>query len=348
MSARLSILAIFSLGLFSSCQVRQRIPNRIDSLASDEDVLSFVKKTSDYPSLRFQLPTGKDSFRIAFWKKYRQALDSFGVKPYEKVDLDNNGLTDLVFSGYDSVYRGPLSIVVLSFEKDSFSTSILPMEGYPRFFAAKTIRIDGQPYLQTLIEQRTGREHPLSKNRQMFVIDKDYYFQRWCDTLDWTLGLPVERWPHGPQVIDTFRYSFVGGLGTSDFFQLTIIHDSLHASKMGGSSLPVPTDGSTIFVARMDSGAGRRLFTLLARIDWQRLDSAYEPSGTDEPSGYFEVSYDAGKKKIIYDNGCHGTFGLAVLQDMLFDLLNRQSWKPKHEDEPGYSYEEHLSRFTEN
>jgi hypothetical protein len=341
----IALLDLLSLSLVPSCRVHRRALNRIDSLVNDEDVLYFVRKTSDYPSLRFQLPTGKDSFGIAFWKRYRQRFDSFGARPYEKVDLDNNGLTDLVFTGYDSLYRGPLSVVVLSFEKDSFSTHILPMGNNPQFFAAKTIHIDGQPFLQTVTEKLVGRNNLLQKDRQQFLID-GYYYQRWCDTLDWSLSCPVERWPHRPQTIDTLRYDYTGGLGFFVLFQMTVINDSLHLSKTGDSSPKTTIDSNTIFVGKLDIGSRRRLNALLAQIDWQRVDSSYEAGPSDEPFGYMEISYDKHKRKIIRDDGCRGTFGLAALENMLYDFLKSQSWKPVHSDQPTYKYEKQLSEFV--
>lgn len=183
---------------------------QIDKLTTTNDVVQFVRRIArDNCSL---------SAKMGFHYIRRATFDSLAIayqlRPFEKVDLDGNGLTDLIFngSGYgyslsDSVPY-PVSFAILNFGNDSFDVRELKLGDFDDV-AAHVIRLDGKPYIQTI---------RASSNRKGV--------QYHVDTLAWRFngfiekGLPVKR------NITRIDYTCFNGLALGSSMALRIIKDS--------------------------------------------------------------------------------------------------------------------------
>lgn len=305
----------------------------VDSLRTDQDILNFVRRIEPppyghtglhgYAGLVLDPPQSKRAEANAFHLQYRRQMDSFGARTYEKIDLDDNGYTDLLFNGYDSIHPGYHSMAILFFGKDSFCIRELPKEFNPEFFAARSIRIDGKPFLQTLTTFYTSEEYQTIYHGEPRYL-KNRFIARRCDTLTWISFWPVEKRPHFPHSVDTLRYDFGGFLGA---FHLTLIGNSVTLDRIFEFHQGKLADPYDTLVARLDSTTARSLYNIIYAIDWERLDSFYEPPASDVSSGVFDLTYDGGKTKTVVDCGLIGTYGLAALEDMLIGFRDSLSWK---------------------
>jgi len=140
-----------------SSPITVRSPRQaIDSLHTEEQVLAFVKSVAvNFKELHFH--PHKPIYGI---RDHEKKARDFGALPYEKVDLDNNGYTDLLFNGYEehSSYSFPGTLVIFSFGGDSLRIEQFPKEIYFDFFAAKTVHIDGHVFLHALQVSRKSGE----------------------------------------------------------------------------------------------------------------------------------------------------------------------------------------------
>jgi hypothetical protein len=304
-------------------------PNRIDSLRTDEQVLSFVRgldiKYYWFYSLKaasFEPPNVKNSIGVKLWRRYQQRVDGFGTRPYEILDLDGNGQSDLLFSGYDTVNCRRLTLLVLSFGKDSFVLHSFPKERLTDFFAARPVRIGNKNFI-SIIEHAYYYRELSFKNRPIKLI-RGYRWQR--DTLRCLSGGLVEATRAAGHKVKALKYHLFPGFSTSGSYQLTISQDSLRLEKGCDLSPKTPIDSGGIFIAKMDSATMHRLQELLWYIDFERLKTNYWVGWTDDATGTIDILYDDKKRKVIYDYGLIGTYGLRSLQDLLIDLLTTQTW----------------------
>jgi hypothetical protein len=299
--------------------------DRIDSLHTDEQVLSFIRglNHSRWPTATFYPP------QSPYRQQLMQRLDSFGAKPYEKLDLDNNGLTDLLFNGYESDYGRRLSLLILALDKDSFLIKELPKELHPIFFAAKMIRTDGHQQLQTLTE--CYGEHATIGN---------VYFQTRVDTLVWQYPGLIEvshpSWQTSQHKIDTLRFLFNGGGIMYSLLQLTVMGDNVTLEKSCEIQPQTPIDSGGMFKAKMNFVTSERLYALLDAIGFEQLNKAYAAPGNDQSSSDFEIQYDQGKRKTIYDCENAGPYALNTLENLLLTLLKTLHWKRIGAGGPGY------------
>ena len=270
--------------------------DHIDSLKTDEEILTFMHgfhfSYADYSGLT-----------------YRQRADSLGAKAYEKADLDHNGLTDLLFNGYDTSGRRWVTLVVMSFRSDSFSVIELGREQHPEFFAARVIHIDGQPFVQSLT-----------------VYKDSLYYKHRFDTVTWLLGYTIER-PTGQYSIDTLRFQLGDPFGLRGLLEMTIVHDDVRLRKSCDPHPFTAVDSGGIFVSKLDGATANCLHALLGYIDWESLEKSYRLNDSGVSWSDIEVRYDHGKRRSVYDFGLSGTYGLIALEDMLMGVFLRQTWK---------------------
>jgi hypothetical protein len=225
-------------------------PDHIDSLNTTDDVLHFIKSlVKGNPLLQDLVPVLplSNADPLVYPAEYRRQLDSFGLQPFEKVDLDGNGLSDLLWSGYDSLLQTRISLIVLSIEQDSFLIRILPKDDFVDFFGARCIQVQRKPMLQTLTARRRASKVVVKPPRLISV-----YFEKRMDTLQVIATWPVEWRPHSAHRIDTLNYQFSTSGTWIGSFRLTLVQDSLRLKKEPTMAAKTPVDSGGSFVSRME------------------------------------------------------------------------------------------------
>jgi hypothetical protein len=306
--------------------VAAQSPNHIDSLTTAGQVLSFVQgldtQYHSFIGAAFHPPVLKDCFGKKIWREYQQRVDSFGTTPYEKIDIDGNGETDLLFNGYDTVHNRGLTLVILSFGKDSFVVDKLPKEHRNLFIAARTVHIGNELFLAILTLAEFHKEISLRK-RPIKIID-GFQWQR--DTLRCLSAGLVEAMRPAEHKVKRLKYQLLLGFSMDGGYELTILQDSLRLEKGCDFSPNTPIDSGGIFIAKMDTATAHQLRMLFNYINFDQLKTNYSVGYSDGATGDFEILYDHHKRKTISDYGLIGTYALTTLQELLINLLKTQAW----------------------
>lgn len=139
---RLSVILIFSIFFFNSATYG----NKVDSLISDSDVNDFAK--SENPEFvkdkfgKFQIqPTDSLLKNLAC----EGILANWKIKNWEKVDVTNDGLTDLVFIAYWYDY---ISYVFIDQGNNKFKLFRFSKNSFENCELIKPIKIGTKNYLR--------------------------------------------------------------------------------------------------------------------------------------------------------------------------------------------------------
>jgi hypothetical protein len=291
----------------------------IDSLRTDEQVVKFVRGLNQY----YQNLSIVPSKHIYSALNHDSLTKCYPKIPYVKADFDGNGSTDLLFNGYDvngaDEVCSIISFIVLSFGRDSFAIKELTQGSFIDFFSAKKIVLDGKVYIETLKIQ-TQRNDSIEFRK---------------DTLTYLCNEFVEKSLPNQDTIKRIEYCAWGGLIFGGLH--LIITDSFTVLTNGRCiGRPKSTmDSGGYFQTNIDAHAYRNIVGLLRNMDFIHLKEEYEVRWTDDLWGILTITYNEGKIKKVRDYGLIGTYGLAALQRMLFDLRESQHWEKIKEFDEG-------------
>lgn len=308
------ILILFLFACTSQPEQKVAAPkhhNQLDDINTVEAIQTLLATIdSDYvefkvdDSLQYSSQFGIDKYGT----NHKQAMD-LNVKPWVKADFDNNGYTDLMVIGnwYDHYV-----MVIMDSAENHFYLRPLTKHSFQELTF---------PVLKT-IEDRTAIIN--------YSISREYNGGKWTrglksDTLMFEYGDFVEynKTP-AKHTIEKLEYSTGFCFGSCPVFSIDISAD--RKSKLLGSNYNFP-DGE--YYTTIDSANYNMLTGLLNYIDFAALDTSYSVSWTDDQDCVLKITYDGGKVKKIEDYGLLGTFGLARVYTIFFDLRNNQKWQDK-------------------
>jgi hypothetical protein len=287
-------ILLFSIFFFSSTAYA----NRIDDLYTDSDVYNFVK--SENPQF------GKDKFG----KFQIQPTDSllknlkcdgifadWNIKNWEKVDITNDGLTDLVFIAYWYNYisyalidKGNNKFELIRFSKNSFENCEL----------VKPIKIGTENCLKLF--RKTQQPDLISKMpfsfKEVMIIDTLIF--KYKSFIE--LGTPVN------ETIKSIELNTSACFGSCPIFNLKLYDNGksnfegiAHTKAKGKSYKTLSKD---IF---------NELNDLANYINIGKLKDQYQVPWTDDQTATLTITYRNGAKKTISDYGMQGTFGLSAI-----------------------------------
>ena len=276
--------------------------NQIDNIKTDEDLDNFF---------RINLK-GFEDFTIASLTQlypnstHKKIADSLGIIPWQKVDLDNNGLTDLLVYG---IWQEENYFIAIIDEGDKITY---------RLFDKSVLKNVLFPELTTINQQVVLILHHACKYD---CEKKGPILKR--DTLTYKFGNFIEtNFTTNTYNIKKIEFSTTMCAGNCPVFQLEII--PFGTSKFNAD---FNNEIKGKFKAIIDTSSLNSLLTLLNYIDFPCLKNHYTVPGTCYPESTLKISYDKGKTKTITDYGEIGTFGLIMLYKKLFSLRTNQDWK---------------------
>jgi len=267
--------------------------NDIDKLKTPEDVQRFLEQKVD-----------------TTWKKYdffettgKKDTATYGKGKFFKLDLDNNGLTDLLING--------------------------------KYFFAITDNGSGH-YESHFIDRGTFM---LDKHTLKNIIYKDkktlleigsyseFNFGKNDNTKTDTLVLIFGEFYEYNSTPDNFKieeiyFSTSGCYGTCPIFELSIKPD-----KTAKYNAIEYNDKKGIYKTTLDTASYAKLLQTINYIKLTSLNDNYSVNWTDDQTVTVEIKYNNGLTKKISDYGAIGTFGLEHLYDQLFALRKTQKWK---------------------
>jgi len=262
--------------------------NDIDKLQTNEDVYNFlVKKVSrkfkDNPPL-------DDSAKTIDTAKY-------GRNKFFKVDLDNNGLTDLIIYGLRNFLvvfdNGKKDYVIRYLDRGTFLSN-----------TATLISIDTLSFPKQIIIQQS------EKSKQQI------------DTLIFKFNSFIE---YNPKPTTDFAFNKIKFktdqcFGECPIFELTINSDRTATYKAIRFNEETGNFKGTIPTKEFDE-----LISLLKYLQLEKLNNEYAVNWTDDQTVTTEIEFN-GKTKVISDYGKIGTFGLSRLYSKLFYWCKLIEW----------------------
>lgn len=268
------------------------VANDIDNLNTIDDVQKFLVNK-----------VNKEWKGITFIESNPADTSAFGKGKFFKIDLDNNGLTDLVINGtyffavtdngdgkYEShiIDRGAFLIdkytLVNIIYKDT--TPLLLIKGYSEY----TKRIDNKSITDTLI----------------FKYGDFTEYNAFPDDLN----------------IEEIHFSTTACYGTCPIFELSIMAD-----QTATYNAIEYNEETGEFKTTIDTSSYNNLIRTINYIKLTTLEDGYSANWTDDQTVTLQIKYNNGQVKTITDYGAIGTFGLEHLYEQLFELRGTQKWK---------------------
>jgi hypothetical protein len=284
--------------------------NKIDEIQTAKEIEVLISSTDEqYNEFRVN-DTLNYSNKIGFGFSSSECLhlsDSLKVKPWTKIDFDNNGYTDLLVVGY---WVDPSIICIMDSGKNKFYIKRITK----RSFQDCTFSI-----VKTVHQAPAVIYYSLSESDWIHKKEKHLI----ADTLVFQFGDFIEfnNFP-ATHDINKIEYSTGPCFGECPIFDLTI-YENRTASFIANEFNKKKGE----FTSTIDTINYKDLVNLLNYIDFTKLDNYYSVPWTDDQESKLKITYDDGKIKMIKDYGLMGTFGLNRVYVLLFNLRENQEWK---------------------
>jgi hypothetical protein len=265
--------------------------NKIDSLKTIDDVERFVASLDSayYPHFYKTDNIDKSTYENKFFK----------------IDLDNNGLTDIlinvtflfaVTANEDRTY----GIHLIGSGGRDLLSNILFLNKTPLIVIKYLDGIIVSPRIDTLI----------------FKFNDFIEFNKSPDNLK----------------IEEIRFSATACFGPCPVFDLTIKADRsvIYEAKQNNyifKAKKVARETKGRYNAIIDTATFNNLIQTINYINLSSLKNDYHVLWSDAESVEIEIKFNDGNIKKIKDYGKRGTFGLVNLYNQLFALRNTQRWK---------------------
>lgn len=272
------------------------LANRIDSLKTDNDVVSFLKNIEEnFRSDKYE------AIQLKTTETIRQDLNCDGIasqwqiKNWEKADFNHDGLTDLVILLYWYDYG---VYVVMDNGNNKFKLHTLSYNIYEKCELAKPVTVNGEQLLL-------------------------FYLKNKIDTLVYKYMGFVELNIHPSNYnIDSVEFRTGYCFGSCPVFKIRIGKDRNATYEAGTYN---PKQGK--FSATLEYDKSQVIFDLINYLSIKNLNDNYEVSWTDDQTAWLRIRFVDGSVKEIRDYGLKGTFGLRLLYSIFLDLRNTQDWK---------------------
>lgn len=265
--------------------------NAIDSLKTVEDVEAFI---------RIKV-TNKD---IPIYSKLKaDTLTTSSKTKFFKLDLNNDGLTDLVVNG---------DYLFAVIDEGKGNVSFHYIDGGT--FMLRTYIL---AYVDTTKTQVKLIVHPYSKHG-VSASEIPFY-----DTLVYKYNGFVEFNRHpGKFGISKIAISTTQCFGTCPVFDLSVDHDGMayYFAKQYNKK-------TGRFSSEVNMETVKRLFELINYINVRALKDHYNVNWTDDQTINLTITYEDGSEKNIIDYGEIGTFGLKTLYEALYKIRGTQKWE---------------------
>ncbi|MBO0938598.1 hypothetical protein J2I47_18745 [Fibrella sp. HMF5335] len=300
-----AIIFIVAFANATHAQTENTVSIPIDGITNAAQVVDLFKRT--YTGYQDKYTQFKVNTSLIFEKQKCQRLaDSLKVKPYEKVDVDGNGYTDLLIT---SNWYGHHIYCILDFGEKGYSVERLTRK-YRECSFPFVVKKDSATYLNYV------------GLRERNWIDNDTLENVESKNLIYKFDNFIEYNPNpSKQDIRSITYQATGCLGSCPTFKLIInqdrsaYYDASYYSKKEGK-----------FKTTLDAVKLKEIHDLVNYIDFAHLNDNYEIRATDHATSTTTINYANGQIKRIVDYGQLGTYGLTALYKKLFALTESQVW----------------------
>jgi hypothetical protein len=288
--------------------------NKIDNLKTTNDVIEFVKTV--YPE--YGIIRHKDFkygiFDIESIDSIYNQLKCKGIfkideiKNWQKIDIDNDGLTDLIFISH---FYGYTQNVIIDKGKNVFK------------LIRNIINFDECEYIKP-IKVQDKNELRIRKVNLPFDFDDNIEKYIKIDTLTYKYDSFIEL--NDKAIIDNkikfieFKTNLCFGICPA--YKLTINKNGqaeflgIELTNLKGKS-----------IKQLIQKSVDEIFNMLNYIEVKKLNDYYEVNYTDAPTVTLDIFFENGTVKKIKDYGLSGTYGLSAVYSKLTKLGTETEWE---------------------
>ncbi|AXT19244.1 hypothetical protein D7030_13520 [Flavobacteriaceae bacterium AU392] len=283
--------------------------NQIDNLNNTEEVLQFVKSfNKDFINDKYA------EFQIRSTKEISKDLNCGGlfnkwsIKNWEKIDLNNDNLTDLIVIGYLYDY---FTIAIIDKNQGDYKIHRINKNPFEKCELVKPIKVEGENQLKIFHKKytQTGLFEFDSKN----LIDTLSF--KYDDILE--LNDVLENYNIKSIQLKT-SYCF----GSCPVFTLKMYKNG-NVEYKGEEYVDYKGEYKTKFPIK-------RFNTLAAILNYIRvkeLKDTYAVTWTDDQTAFLEIEFKNGEVKKIKDYGLQGTYGLRTIYNKMIEIGTKTKWK---------------------
>jgi hypothetical protein len=268
----------------------------------------------------------KYTFKEVFDKEVEADEEDFEYY-VKKIDLDNNGFTDLVVNAYV-----PLIIVLNNGDKGykelNFRNPKLFSDNEPQLDSIAEIGNKKVLVFETKIEEYDDTEYPnikIRQNQEALSYNNKTKESEWVlrdikfkvDSLTVKYGELVTYKQNVPKVdtIKELHFSTTDCYGSCPVFEIKLTSD--RKLEYNGKRF---TNYSGLKNFELNQSDFENLIGLIEYSDINELENFYSVNWTDDQTGKLKIVYDSGDIKEIQDYGLQGTINLQAIYKKLFEI----------------------------
>ncbi|GAB3503349.1 DUF6438 domain-containing protein [Emticicia fontis] len=283
------VASLFLFIILLSCKQN----NEIDKLQTFKQVNQFISDKIDKESF-YRREIVIDTIPGEFYS-YTDSVKYIKNNKFFKIDIDNNGLTDLLLN------KNRVIVALLDKGNKKYETHFLNEKEIAHIYADSLISIDRQKVIVLRVAHPKPRIDTLIYKFDGFLeynpkVNTDFNFNKMRFTTTMCYGIcPVFE-----IIVNKDR---------------TATYNAIQYNKKQGE-----------FRATIPTEEFDELMALLIYLNLANLKGNYEVGWTDDQTATTQISY-SGINKSIEDYGLQGTFGLKLLYKKMFDWRERIDWK---------------------
>lgn len=268
--------------------------NEIDGLMSREDVRQFLVKR-----------VSKDYKKTDLFAKPYDGDSTAYSGQFFKMDIDGNGLTDLIVNGRDLQ-------VVMDWGRGKYGV-VSPDRFRLSFWAVHLGGLDSTGGVRKLITRMKWDTLRMRDNHPVPIE---------LDTLVWWRGGFIE---YDPAPVADFRFESISVSTTRCFGTCPVFTMTVNADGSARYEAIQFEDQLGVFTGTVPAKNVSSMIDLLKHIPVDRLASQYAVDWTDDQTINVEIRYN-GKVRQLSDYGLCGTFGLNRLYSYFFGWRKTVEW----------------------
>lgn len=288
--------------------------NKIDNLKTTKDVIEFVKTVYPeygiirYKDFKYGIFDINSTDSIYSQLKCKEIFRIDEIKNWQKIDINNDGLTDLIFISH---FYGYTQNVIIDKGKNEFK------------LIRNIINFDECEYIKP-IKIQDKNQLRIRKVNLPFDFDDNIEKYIKIDTLTYKYDSFIEL--NDKVIIDNkiksieIKTNFC--FGDCPVFKLTINKngvaqfDGIEFTKFKGKS-----------TKQLNQKIVDEIFDFINYIEIKKLNDYYEVNYTDASTANLEIFFEDGSIKKIKDYGLSGTYGLSALYSKLTQLGTETEWE---------------------
>ena len=288
--------------------------NEIDKLTTTEDVVAFVRKVNpDFANDKFEIrPTEVIAKDLACGGIFKD----WSIRNWEKADLNNDGLTDLLIMPYRGGYQ---SYVIIDKGNSEFKLHQVSRSSFEDCELSKPLRIGDRNYLR--IYQKSLELISLTDEKEVILVDTlTFKFDELIELNDQAADYrirSVELRRTSSEIGPPVFLLKINSRGDTEYDRETFF---VYKGK------EVSTFPKGIFKKDLGRDAFTGLEELLRYIRVKELKNSYSVPWFHAGTGTLIVKFESGEVTTISDYGLQGTFGLMAVYSRLTEIATKTEW----------------------